>query len=148
MEHQGPENEKVSVEVRNHLGNLVQEYQITPEEAEALPLLSEVRSLLSRGEPALALDKLMEAVRQTRGDKGVTDLLMQGKQQFNNLCEEEEKLAKLESECKKSILEERGQGNVLQRACEDRSNRVCPCCAGIIRSDRMEAHLNFWCPNL
>lgn len=130
---------------------------VTPEElAEAvrtLLRLSETRVREGRGEEALAA--VLHAVRLTRGEDAIMDVLDQAKQRAEARLEAEvdRQIAVAREMCtellqQESLLHELGDEDLLRQAFEDGSSVVCRQCGGLVSAARWEAHKTTWCPAL
>jgi len=139
------DSDNTTLEFRNSLNEVIKSVSLTKNEAEVAPHLIKVRLLLQQGKPSEALDLLMEVVRKTQGDKGVNDIMEKGKQQYSQLCDEEENKEKAEEQ-HQSFLELQGKGSIIAGAYNDNSSSICDDCHGLIANSRLESHKLLWCP--
>jgi hypothetical protein len=130
---------------------------VTPEElAEAvrtLLRLSETRVREGRGEEALAA--VLHAVRLTRGEDAIMDVLDEAKRRAERRlgAEVDRQTAVAREMCsellrQESLLHELGDEDILRQAFEDGSSVVCRRCGGLVAAARWEAHKVTWCPAL
>ena len=126
-------------------------------------LLDKSRQKISSGKPTEALESVIEAIRLTRGEESIIQVLDEAKARAvltqNNLEKVENFVpkttnsymtAKQASEDlvqQSSLLAEIGDGSemLLQEAFEDGSSLICTRCGGLVARERWTAHCAFWC---
>jgi hypothetical protein len=115
--------------------------------------LSETRVREGRGEEALA--GVLHAVRLTRGEDAIMDVLDEAKRRAEQRlgAEVDRQTAVAREMCsellrQESLLHELGDEDLLRQAFEDGSSVVCRRCGGLVSAARWEAHKATWCPAL
>mmetsp|Transcript_18394 Transcript_18394/g.30824 ORF Transcript_18394/g.30824 Transcript_18394/m.30824 type:complete len:140 (+) Transcript_18394:24-443(+) len=116
-------------------------------------LLTISKSEIEDRNPQQALAALLHAVRLTRGEDAIMDVLNQAKirarddvdKRFmtENLNEAYRISAMLLEQ--ETMLSERGEQEILKDAFEDGSSVLCTNCGGLVARDRMESHSQYWC---
>lgn len=114
--------------------------------------ISNIKNMID-SDPIKAFEMLIETARLAGGEEAVKGLLIHARRLRDFHKEQdkeiEENLAKAAlSELvndPNSILFEHGKEQILSDAFIDGSSVVCSKCSGLIKKDRWENHLKFWC---
>ena len=117
-------------------------------------LLNITRSNIADSNPEQALAALLHAVRITRGENAIFDVLNQARERATaeidqQVLRESYEQARLVSEDlmrQNTFLSERGEEDILRDAFEDGSSLVCVKCGGLVAKIRWESHKALWCP--
>jgi len=164
MEYEKTSNQ-VTVEVRNSRGDVVRQYEASSAEIKAAPLLLEARQFIKEGKPQQALGRVLDAVRQTRGQAGVWEVLEDARHAYANLdAESDEPVSPAPISEPASVtastssgapstpdmpfLVTQGKEDIIRDAYMDGSSTICPLCKGLISLKRLAAHQTRWCPVL
>lgn len=122
--------------------------------AKAVELLLDItRSNIADSNPDRALAALLHAVRITRGESAIFDVLNQARErataeidrQVMNESYAQAKRISEELMRQDTFLSERGDEEILKDAFEDGSSLVCVKCGGLVAKVRWESHSKFWC---
>ena len=125
--------------------------------SEAVEMLLKItRSEVEQNNPQQALATLLHAVRLTRGEDAIIDVLDEAKKRWTNQIDRQvmnESLEQARQICEMlmnqdTFLSERGEEDILKDAFEDGSSVLCRKCGGLVAKIRWESHLNTWCPAL
>ncbi len=117
-------------------------------------LLNITRSNIADSNPEQALAALLHAVRITRGEDAIFDVLNQARERATAeidqqvLRESHEQARRISEELMRqdTFLSERGEEDILRDAFEDGSSIVCVKCGGLVAKVRWESHAKMWCP--
>lgn len=119
-------------------------------------LLQHSRNLLAQGNHVDAFASVLHAIKLTRGEEAIFDLLDQAKKDYEDRVLSEE-MARIELEkaisatevllSQDSLLKEQGNAEILKDAFEDGSSIICKSCGGLIARHRWNDHIMFWCEN-
>jgi hypothetical protein len=119
-------------------------------------LLSITRDNLAEKNPHQALAALLHAVRLTRGEDAILDVLSQAKAQAEAAIDRQVQQEAIEEAYRISalllqqdtILAESGDQCILRDAFEDGSSVLCAKCGGLVARVRWDSHSQLWCPAL
>jgi hypothetical protein len=119
-------------------------------------LLTISRSEIADNKPHEALAALLHAVRLTRGESAIFDILSEAKIRASEEMDAREAESSIEKARQitnmllqqNTMLFERGEEEILKDAFEDGSSVVCTRCHGLVARVRWEAHNTLWCPEL
>lgn len=119
-------------------------------------LLTITRDEIADRNPHQALAALLHAVRLTRGESAIFDVLDEAKRRCSatldaHSVEQNYAQARRISEMlmeQDTLLSERGDELILKDAFEDGSSLLCTKCGGLVAKVRWESHSQFWCPSL
>lgn len=117
-------------------------------------LLTISRSEIADNNPQQALAAVLHAVRLTRGEDAILEVLEEAKRRCRaevdqQVMRESLEQARLMSEhlmSQDTFLSERGDEVILKQAFEDGSSVVCRGCGGLVAKARWESHTSLWCP--
>jgi hypothetical protein len=130
------DDESVTVEIRNECNELVREYRASQAEVNAMPLLFEARAALARGDPMSALEAVVSAVRRTEGEQAVMQRLQEAKERAESAREQ--------------LLRDNvgivDDAQMLVDSMQQGDSWLCPRCAGLIKTERIDSHRRLWCP--
>lgn len=116
-------------------------------------LLTITRSNIADSNPEQALAALLHAVRITRGEGAIIDVLNQARERATAeidqqiLLESHQHAKRISEELMRqdTFLSERGDEDILKDAFEDGSSLVCVKCGGLVAKVRWESHIKMWC---
>jgi predicted ArsR family transcriptional regulator len=119
-------------------------------------LLSITRSEIAENNPEQALSALLHAIRLTRGEDAIMQVLDEAKRRCAEAIDQQvsrESVAQARriSELlmnEDTLLSERGDEEILKDAFEDGSSLVCRKCGGLVAKVRWDSHASTWCPAL
>ena len=117
-------------------------------------LLTITRSELADSNPQQALAALLHAVRLTRGEDAILEVLNEAKRRASAEMDQNSMQESLAEARKVSdmlmvqdtILAETGDQEILKDAFEDGSSVLCTRCQGLVARVRWESHKQYWCP--
>lgn len=119
-------------------------------------LLTITRDEIADHNPHQALAALLHAVRLTRGESAIFDVLDEAKRRCSATLdarsveqnyEQARRISMMLME-QDTILSERGEETILKDAFEDGSSLLCTRCGGLVAKVRWESHSQFWCSSL
>jgi hypothetical protein len=124
-------------------------------------ILNMSRRHVDQGDRDAALGLVIQAIRLTRGEEGVLEVLTQareaaerGRESHGNDVEEDPMDVALRAIQNvidaPSLLGDRQDGSeeILRDAFQDGSSIICKQCGGLVKGDRWEAHRDYWCDAL
>lgn len=125
--------------------------------AEAVEMLLTItRSEIAENNPQQALAALLHAIRLTRGEDAIMEVLSEAKRKC--MAEIDQQVARESLAQANKIIEllmsqdtflsERGEEDILKDAFEDGSSVVCSKCGGLVAKARWDSHSTMWCPAL
>lgn len=128
-------------------------------------LLRVARQKINTGHPGEALEIVMEVIRASYGESAVMrtlddmKCLMENSKNISNLCEQMEESLIIDNNSlgtaeiftsrlmnEATILQERGDEDILRDAFEDGSSLICTNCGDLISRARWRQHSELWCP--
>lgn len=119
-------------------------------------LLQITRDEIADSNPQQALVALLHAVRLTRGEGAIIEVLDMAKAQARREVEQQgmqERLQDAQRMCEllvqsETLLSERGEQEILKDAFEDGSSVICTKCGALVARVRWESHRDYWCSAL
>ena len=135
------------------LGSEMSEEELVFEAVQMLLNISREKIAQGSGEEALAA--VLHAVRLTRGEEAIMDVLGEAKRRSEERYDAEvaKQVGVAREMCQdllrqETILMETGSEDILRQAFEDGSSVVCRKCGALVSVARWEAHRDVWCSSL
>ena len=117
-------------------------------------LLTISRSEIAENNPQQALAALLHAIRITRGEDAIMEVLDEAKKRCRAEIDKQVMMESFEQAKaisamlmqQETLLSERGDEEILKDAFEDGSSILCRKCGGLVAKVRWESHSQWWCP--
>jgi predicted ArsR family transcriptional regulator len=117
-------------------------------------LLNITRTELADNKPQQALAALLHAIRLTRGEDAIMEVLSEAKRKCMADIDQQVERESFEQARRitellmhqDTFLSERGEEDILKDAFEDGSSVLCRKCGGLVAKARWESHAGTWCP--
>jgi hypothetical protein len=132
-----------------------EEEEIKQERLELAAMLEKAKQLINSGQPSKGLELVVDAIRKTRGENAILEVLDQAKEEARkNGYLTKEEFSELQNSLEgtdsvqEPILSERGKTQIMRDAYADGSSFICRRCGALVAVKRKQSHDTCWCPAL